>query len=454
MKTRIGIAFVDPASGAIGEFPQSEEWFSREKKAVLSGLSKMFPEIEFIPYDIKNLADAGEFLKRGEGAAGYLVFVLNCIGGLLRPIVQSGKPTIMIGETYGGAGEFLLEYSRARAAGKPVLGILCRDIASEKVLKKVKLLDTIRKLRDSKILFVVSPGLKKAIDTEYPLSTDLWSAIRSVQTITGITPIILDVREFVESYYNKIDEARAREVADEWIKGASEYIEEEIEEILNSAKLYLAMKWCAKDYGADAIALDCIVLYRTKFLDAWPCLGYMEFCKNGEVVPVCEADPYSAVVLLIMKYLTGLPGFICDPSPDDLTGEVVYYHCYAPINPLGGSGGRVPYSIVPAHLGGKRASVYTELPTGEIVTVVGFDPEERTLTLHTARTIKNERSPQSCATKLVGTTNTKALAKNWRWRSGWHRVVFYGDWREDLKDFATLLGLQVLEEDRDQSNVG
>ena len=34
---------------------------------------------------------------------------------------------------------------------------------------------------------------------------------------------------------------------------------------------------------------------------------------------------------------------------------------------------------------------------------------------------------------------------NWRW--GWHRVTFYGDYRKDVKNLATLMGFQVYEED-------
>jgi hypothetical protein len=85
------------------------------------------------------------------------------------------------------------------------------------------------------------------------------------------------------------------------------------------------------------------------------------------------------------------------------------------------------------------------------ITVVGLSPEEKTLTLHTAKAIRNEYSPYACSVKLVGKTNTKAIVKNWRWMAGWHRVMFYGNWREQLEDLATLLGLRVVEEDADQS---
>ncbi|MGC9015049.1 MAG: fucose isomerase, partial [Thermoproteota archaeon] len=214
------------------------------------------------------------------------------------------------------------------------------------------------------------------------------------------------------------------------------------------AKLYVAMKKVAFDYRVDAIALDCIVLHNTNLLDAWPCLGYMELW-NDNIIPICEADAYSGAVLLIMKYLANRPGFISDPSLDDLTNEVIYYHCYAPLIPYGSKGCRCPYVITPAHLGAKNASVHVELPVNETITAIGFSPEERTLVVHTAQAVRNEFSPYACAVKLIGRTETRTLAKTWKYRAGWHRVVFYGDWRKELKELSALLNLKFVEEDKE-----
>lgn len=446
--SQVAVAFIAPRSGAIGEPPKSEEWCEKIEDEVMNKLNDLFPMMEFVPYDLRNPDDVSEFIRMEKGAAGYVVVILNSVRGLVRPILHSGKPTILIGEAYGGAGEYLLEYSRARKISKPVIGISTEDVTRKEVLSKVKFLDVIQKLGNSSVLYIVASGCKQFMDNEYPLSIDLWSSLRSVQTATGITPITLDAQKFTQKYYDEIGEKEAKKIADKWIQESVENEEEEIGEIKKSAKLYLAIKRAVEDYDADAVAVDCIVLYRNDLLEAWPCLAYMELYREGFVVPVCEADPYSAVSLLIMKYLADLPGFINDPAPDELKDEVVYYHCYAPINPHGSEEDTVPYRIMPAHLGGKHASVYTELPINETITVVGFDPENRVLPLHTAEAVRNEHSSYACSTKIVGETNAEALTENWRWRSGWHRVAFYGDWREEFTDIAHLLGLEVQEEDK------
>ena len=50
-------------------------------------------------------------------------------------------------------------------------------------------------------------------------------------------------------------------------------------------------------------------------------------------------------------------------------------------------------------------------------------------------------------------TETKILAKKWKYRVGWHRVVFYGDWRKELKELSALLNLKFVEEDKEACDV-
>ncbi|MGC9014753.1 MAG: fucose isomerase, partial [Thermoproteota archaeon] len=234
---KILVGFVVPSIGAIGGPPASEEWFAEKKKAVMNKLSKIYPEINFVAYDISTSSDVERFLK--EEGESYLIFVFNSITGFTRPILHSHKPTIIIAETYGGAGEYLMEYSRAIEAGMPVIGIVTRDISNENVLKMVELLKVVYKLRRSKILFIVSPSEKFLMDLEYPLSIDLYSSIKSLQAVTGITPIILNVQEFIDKYYKKVEESEAKVIAERWINSAKKNIEKNTEEIIKSAKLYI-----------------------------------------------------------------------------------------------------------------------------------------------------------------------------------------------------------------------
>ncbi|MCD6488744.1 MAG: hypothetical protein J7K21_05925 [Desulfurococcales archaeon] len=446
-QTRIPLVFIDPPLGAIGGPPDSEKWFEEIKSRVIARARELYPHIEFHVYDVRDLEDVRELLKKEADSPGYMVFILNCITGLVRPIIYSGKPVILVSETYGGSGDYVLEYNRARSEGYPVIGISTRDPGDDRILAKIRLLETIDRLRNTRVLFIVTPSEEYLIQLEYPLSIDIYSSMKSMAAITGITPIILNGKEFVEKYYNRVDPSKAEELANKWINEAVENLEPDREEIVRAAKLYLAIKNAVGEYNADAVAIDCIVLHNIGVLDAWPCLGFMELWYDG-IIPICEADPYSTLLLLIGKYLFNVHGFITDPAIDELEDEIIYYHCYAPTNPLGPGKTRCPYYITTAHLGIKHASIYVKLPVNTVITAAGFSPEDKVLTIHTARVVKTEFSQHACSNKLVGKTSARKIVEKWPWRSGWHRVVLYGDHREELKELATLLGLKVIEEDR------
>jgi hypothetical protein len=51
----------------------------------------------------------------------------------------------------------------------------------------------------------------------------------------------------------------------------------------------------------------------------------------------------------------------------------------------------------------------------------------------------------ACRTKLATEANVQKILETYRW--GWHRVTFFGNWRKEVKDLATLMGLHVYEED-------
>jgi L-fucose isomerase-like protein len=434
---RIPVVFIAPETspgsytGALGGPPLISDWLSREVSRFTYRLKSELPGVEVVTYIVKNPEEAKRVVEEERGSVGFVVVILHCwSGGATRVFLETGKPVILVAEAYGGGGEFLLEYGRAVSEGRPVVGISVRNLDSDIVLRKVKLLEVLQRLRETRVLFVT-------INTEW-----FKNIARVLKERLGVDSIIVDGRDFVERYYRSVDEREAERYASKWISEARSVLEDRVDEVFKSAKLYLAMKRALEDYKAQAIAVDCISLYDARVLDAWPCLGYMQLWLDGYVA-VCEADPLSAITLLVAWYLAGKPGFISDPVLDQERGEVVYYHCYAPINMVKDK--RSAYTITPAHLYLKRASVQVDLPVDEEITAALVNPLEKVMLLHRGRAVKNELCIHACATKLVAKSNVEALAKNWRYT--WHRVVFYGDLVEDFRDLATLLGFKVVRED-------
>ncbi|MEM0005168.1 MAG: hypothetical protein QXE10_06095 [Desulfurococcaceae archaeon] len=446
--TRIPVLFIVNPEGAIGGPQAAREWFDKVTNSIKSSLEKCCNEVEFSYYYVRDIDDLREMLYKEENAPGYLVFVLNCISGLLRPIIEMRKPLILVNETYGGSGDYVLEYSEAIEKGYPVIGVSTREPQDPILLRRmVNYLILLDELRRTRVLFIVPKAVNYYLNLEYPLSVDVYGLLKQLSAVTGASYIVMNSEEFREKFYSKVDSAEADEVAKKWIMNSAVNLEKDYNEILRSAKLYLAIKKAAEEKKANVIALDCIVLRNTGELDAWPCLAYMQLWYDG-LIPVCEADVSSAIVIMIGKYLLNVNGFITDPAVDELRNEIIYYHCYAPTNPLGGIKPEYSYVITPAHLGEKKASQRVLFKPGVKLTAVGLSLDEKTLTIHTSELINLEESIHACSNKLVASTNVRKIVLNWKRRSGWHRVLFIGDYREEFINAARLLGLRVLEEDK------
>jgi len=446
--TRIPVLFIVNPEGAIGGPHAAVEWFDRVTNSIKNSLRECCGEVEFSYYYVRDVGDLREAISREASAPGYLVFVLNCISGLLKPLIELRKPLVLINETYGGSGDYVLEYGEAVEKGYPVIGVSTREPHDPVLLRRmVQYIALLDKMREARLLFIVPKATKYYLSLEYPLSVDIYGLLKQLTGLTGASYIVMDSSEFRENYYNKVNQAEAEEVAKKWIMESSSNFEKEYGEILRSARLYLAIKRAVEERKANIVALDCIVLRNTGELDAWPCLAYMQLWYDG-IIPVCEADVSSAIILMIGKYLLNVNGFITDPAVDELKSEIVYYHCYAPTNPLGGVKQEYPYVITPAHLGEKKASLRVLFKPGVKITAVGLSLDEKTLTIHTSELVGLEESIYACSNKLVAKANVRRIVLNWRRRSGWHRVVFLGDYRDEFINVARLMGLRVVEEDK------
>jgi L-fucose isomerase-like protein len=149
---------------------------------------------------------------------------------------------------------------------------------------------------------------------------------------------------------------------------------------------------------------------------------------------------------LMMRYLTGRPGYVSDPVIDTARGWIIYAHCVATNRPFGPQGKANPYIIRSHAEDQKGASVQSLLPVGETVTTLEIDVGGKRMVIHSGKTVANVDDPKACRTKLAAKTDAENILNEWD--MGWHRVTVYGDWRKQALQLARLYGLTVNEEDR------
>jgi len=153
------------------------------------------------------------------------------------------------------------------------------------------------------------------------------------------------------------------------------------------------------------------------------------------------------VTQLVMRYLTGRPGFISDRTFDTSTNQMIYWHCIAPTKLFGKENASAPHKIRITHTG-EGAGHEVIAPSNEIVSVVKFDVRDKKIAIHQGRCIGNSYHP-GCRTQWVIEANAKQILDHHSHRMfGRHRVILFGDFKKEILDLATLLGLEVIEEDR------
>lgn len=393
------------------------------------------PEIEFVAKLVQSREDVEKALKEIDEVDGYVVYYIGIWLGATEIILKKNKPTILVDDLYAGSGEFLLEYSRAKKKGYPVLGVAASNIKD--IVKYIRLLGVVYEFKSSKIVVITD----RKISDEYK---------RMLKETYGLTLI-----QYLSSDLNKIYEETSDKEAEywkeQWISEAERVLEVSEEEIFKSAKMYLALKKIVEKEKANAITVDCLTLVYGGKIPAYPCLAFFQLNNEGYVA-TCEADIDSTATMLLVKYLTERPSFVSDPVVDLSSDQVIYVHCVAPSKVYGPEGPSAKY-ILRTHAEDRSgASVQVLMPLGEKVTTVKLNLREKAMSIHSGRIVANVEEEKACRTKVAVETNAYSILENWNREVdfGWHRVTVVGDYRRDFISVARLLGLKVIEEDKEQ----
>ncbi len=391
-------------------------------------LAQACPSVRFTVRTALSAADAQAIVSATPGTDGYLVYVIGIWSGAPNVFLHSGKPVVMVDDLFAGTGEVLILNGRARREKLPVLTVSSSDFAD--VAAAARLFAVIRAMKESTILDLV----------DY----DIAESSQLIKELFGIRVERLGSSELAD-YYGRADEKEAGRWADVWLRRALRVVEPTRQDLVNSGKMYLALSRAAADRHADAVTMDCLGMFYTGRVSAYPCFSHFQMNNDGGT-GVCEGDLNSTCSQLLLRYLTGRPGYVSDPVIDTARNEIIYAHCVATNRVFGPQGKANPYIIRSHAEDGKGASIQSLLPLGEPVTSMELDVRSRRLVVHGGRTTRNVNETKACRTKLAARTDARRILDNWD--LGWHRVTVYGDWRRQILDLARLYWFETLEEDR------
>jgi len=290
----------------------------------------------------------------------------------------------------------------------------------------------------------------------------------------GIDLLIANSKELNQEI-GKVEEKEAEKVADMWISEAKEVRRGVTrKDVIRAAKLYVALKELIERYDADAITMASWHLAgssnKEPVTNVMPPLSWMELSKEN--IPCsCESLLDCLVTQMVGTYITeGHAGFLGDilggfePAGTPPENVVVIGHCGAPITPHGDD--RIPYTIRDhvingadwAKLFGPEDTVTAttvDWPSDEVGSIAKFDVYRKKVFVCTGTVLDGnslyENFPDtSCRNKIVikiDDPQTYQMFSGGKFREDWgiHPVAFYGDLREEIKNFAELTGFGVIE---------
>jgi hypothetical protein len=440
-----------------------------------AALVKGFPGWDFATAMAKGPEEAQKILADDAALPfdGYVVVQLNCWNRVVQTIAGSGKPTLYVDFQYGGSGGFLVytaEFLRKKTANVGFVASSRPDdlVAACRAFEQVKksgtagdfgaLVASIRRsgtpgpgdlgvAADDFAVLAAGDCLKKMKESKILAVGGSWPGIApAIKAEMGIEVIDVPFAKVNEAWA-KADKDEAKAIAERWQKTAARVEGVSPETLVTSAAMYLGQKAVLKDFGANAITINCLGGFYGGHIHAYPCLGFHELNSEG-LVGGCECDVRSAATMVTMTALTqGRPGYISDPVIDTAARQIIYAHCVASKKVFGPAGPTNAFEILTHSEDRQGAAVRSLLPLGYMTTTVEFSPERKLILFHQGKAVANSPDDRACRTKLVAEPigDIEKLFGQWdEW--GWHRVTVYGDLKKPVFELADALGWKVLEE--------
>jgi len=245
-------------------------------------------------------------------------------------------------------------------------------------------------------------------------------------------------RDFKKFYEDKNKQQEARKIIEDFVSKSTEVVEPTEEKLLRAGIYYLVLKKYIEENKADWITVNCLseLVEMTK---ATPCMAFSIFNDSG-IVATCEADPAAMGLQYLIRYISGKPVFFHDPTVNEKDGTLILAHCTSPTKLLGFDKPNFPYQVRTHHESNYGATPKPTFKEGE-VTVAGFSFDLDKMLIVRGR-VMGTPDLRICRSQVeVKVNNASQILENWQ---GFHWVLVYGDYTEELKAICKMKGITPL----------
>ncbi|MBM4033327.1 MAG: hypothetical protein FJ291_16310 [Planctomycetes bacterium] len=402
--------------------------------AYLDGVAKKLGGVEFVGGDLIPDVKVEAVAEKMKGADGALLFHLSGHGGdapVLSKLIDTGVPAAVFSQPFSGHG--WMYFPALAKAGRKVAILPTSDWGE--LDHMVGLMRVPAWMRQTRIFMLGAPqGTGPACDP------------KQVKDRLGAEAIPMKWEQMVEAMKAVDAKAAEAEAEEYWLKVAQKVVEPKRDEIIASARMYLATKaLMAKERVRAITSSHCMGNPRG-------CFTFSKLNDEG-LVGACEGDMDSTLTMLIFGYAFGVPGFITDPVFDVAKNALIHFHCTSATKLDGPQGKRMPFNIRNQTDSQGGVALEVENRIGQMVTCAKLIDLDKML-ISTGKIIEVTHDKLGCRTQF--TTEVKdARSMFHNWGGGvlkggvmtlLHRAVFYGDRMQDIRHLGALMSFKVVEE--------
>ncbi len=399
-----------------------------------AGIEKTLGDVKFVGGDMIPPADVAQVAAKLKEADALLIVHLSGHGGdapVLTNLVNVNLPTALFSQPFSGHG--WMYFPQWHKDGKRIVLLPSSDWSA--IDQVVRLLRVPALMKQTRILAIGGPHGSPAACQPEQVKNRLGADLVSIPND--------QVMEVFKAIDPKAAEAEAQQY---WISQAKRIVEPTPAEIVESARLFLAIKQIMIHEKAQAVcSVHCMG-------DPRGCLTFSKLNDLG-LVGACEGDIDSTLTMLLFGYAFGVPGFITDPVIDTAKNAMVHFHCTSCTKMDGPDGKRLPFAIRTQTDSRGGVALEVQHRVDQPVTcakLVNLD----TLLVCPGKIIETSNSPLACRTQFTqSVADARRLFLDWGAdvikgdvMTHLHRVVFYGDHSKPLQDLGTLMGFNIIEE--------
>jgi L-fucose isomerase-like protein len=266
--------------------------------------------------------------------------------------------------------------------------------------------------------------------------------LEAIRRKVGVQFVPVELRELIE-VVKKADQEKSALLAEDLVKGAKEVVEPSIEQLAESAKVYLALEDMLTRKGANAMAINCLEITQSrKFSDDIinPCMG-MSLLRDRGIASGCEMDIPGLLTMIILGHLSRKPAFmgnVVHANPE--TNVIKLSHCILPSRMPGFDVPPLPYSLRDYH-GARGVTAFTEVPAGIEVTLARAHRNLDRIMAFSGEVLACDDTTFCRNTLTIQIQDVREFIRQ---AKGNHHAAVFGDYSADVKALADLLGCNFL----------